>query len=251
MREKIKKYEWWLIMALVVLGLSLFFLVLADNYLDKDGLTGLDVVVYGIVMQIRTPVLNSLMRLVTLTANWQIIIWGLVLGVILLGIANKWRYAWAMQISVFVGILFTELTKSFVARPRPPVMDALVTERGMSFPSGHSYFAIVFYGLITYFWVKHFQKKYLKIIIGVLGVGLCLLIGISRIYLGVHWTTDVLAGFSSSLAWLVLTILYLEYKDKYIKEGTSKFSHKTIWRGFWLFTELWLMGLGVLFLAQK
>jgi undecaprenyl-diphosphatase len=231
-------------------GLSLFFLILVDNYLDKDGLAKWDMAIYQWVDHIRTPLLNKLMMLVTLTANWQIIFWGLILGVILLGLAEKWRYAWAMLISVSTGILFTELTKMFIARPRPPVENAIIVEKGMAFPSGHSYFAIVFYGLITYFWVKHFRSKWMKVIVGILGAGLCLLIGISRIYLGVHWTTDVLAGFASSLAWLILTILYLEYKNKYFASEYKDFNHKLVWRGFWLFTGLWLAGIGVLFISN-
>jgi len=248
---KINQNKRWIILGLVGVLSVLFFLKIVDYYVDKDGLYLADQAINQMVGQIRSPVLNQLMKAITLTANYQIIGWGLFLGVVLLGAANKWRYAWAMLISVCVGILFTELTKMFIGRPRPPIENALMVENGMSFPSGHSYFAIVFYGLITYFWIKHFKDKKIKIIILILGSGLCFLIGLSRIYLGVHWTTDVFAGFMSSLAWLLVTILYLEYKNRYLERGSNRFSKKMIWIGFWLFTWLWLSGLGWLFWVEK
>jgi undecaprenyl-diphosphatase len=191
------------------------------------------------------------MLIITLMGNWQMIVWGLILGMILLGTANKWRYAWALLTSVSVGILFTELMKQFMGRPRPPIINSIITEKSLSFPSGHSYFAIVFYGLVTYFWVKHFKNQKVKIGVGILGIGLCLLIGISRIYLGVHWATDVMAGFASSTAWLLMAIAYLEYKNKFLEEKSGRFSNRLIWQGFWLFTLLWLSGLGLLFWAKR
>lgn len=227
----------------------LMFINIVDNYVDKRGLYLFDQIINSWVVSIRTPMLNQIMLMFTLLGNWQMIGWGLLLGMLLLGVANKWRNAWTLLISVSVGILFTELAKLFFGRMRPPVDSALIMEKSLSFPSGHSYFAIVFYGLITYFWIKYFKSYKVKVIIGILGMGLCLLIGVSRIYLGVHWITDVLAGFSSSLAWLFLTIGYLEYQAKSFHPEINKTNNKLVWRGFWLFTILWISGLGWLILA--
>lgn len=251
MSERIKQNKFWLILATAVIGLSVFFLVLVDNYLDGDGLTRWDTVIYQWVETIRTPLLTKLMLFITLMANYQIITGALILGIILLGLAKKWRYAWALITSVMVGILFTELTKILFARPRPPLQNALIPTDGFSFPSGHSYFAIVFYGLITYFWVKHFNNKVVKIVIGILGIGLGLMIGFSRIYLGVHWTTDVLAGLASSGIWWLLIVGYIEYQNKYFATEYKRFNHKLVWRGFWLFTLVWLGGIIILFLGNN
>lgn len=238
-------------MAIAGLGLTFLFLKITDNYIDNEGLMVIDRPINQLVTTIRQPWLNQVMRFITLTANWQIIVWATVLATTLLAMAKKERYMMAIILSVSVGLLFTEGMKTIVSRPRPPIENALILQGGYAYPSGHSYFAMVFYGLITYFWVRHFRDWRIKIIIGMLGVGFGVMIGISRIYLGVHWATDVLAGMTASGAWLAVIISYIEYRNKFFAKDYKKFNRKLVWRGFWIFTLLWLSGVGWLFWAQK
>jgi len=70
---------------------------------------------------------------------------------------------------------------------------------------------------MTYFWVRHFRQKWAKIGMFILGAGFILLLAVSRIYLGVHWTTDVVAGLSLSVAWLTVTVAYIEYKRRFFQ----------------------------------
>jgi len=242
--DKLKRNEWWLIMSVIITGALLMSIKIVDNFLDKDGLTILDSPINQLMVWIRVPWMNQLMLLVSTTASWQMILWGTWLGSILLAAAKKWRYLTAMLLSNATAVIFIQLAKMITGRERPPVEMAVITEHGFAFPSGHSYLAVVFYGLLTYFWVKHLKLKWEKILMLGIGIVFVMMLGFSRIYLGVHWTTDVLAGLSISLTWLGVIITYLEYKNRYLVTEYQSFNRKMVWRGFWLFLGFWLLGLG-------
>lgn len=241
--EKVRRNELWLGLAGIFMVAVLVFGKVTDNYLDKDGLTMIDRPINQWIVNVRTPLLNKLMFFVTLTGNGQMIVWGSLLVTILLIIAKKRRYLMAMLLSNISALMFIEVVKNLIGRMRPPVENAIIIENGFAFPSGHSYFAVAFYGLMTYFWVRHFHQKWAKIGIFVLGSGLILLLAVSRIYLGVHWTTDVVAGLAVATAWLAVMIAYIEYKRRFFKEEFKEFNKKVVWTGFGIFMGLWLAGL--------
>lgn len=248
--KNIKDNKIWVGIITVFITAVLISGKVIDNYLDKDGLTIIDRPVNQLIVNLRTPLLNKLMFLITLTGNWQIIIWGSLLGAILLIIAKKRRYFLAMLLSNVSALIFIEVAKNLVGRVRPPIENALIIEHGFAFPSGHSYFAVAFYGLMTYFWVRHFKQKWAKIGMFILGSVFILLIALSRIYLGVHWTTDVFAGLSISVAWLAVLVFYLEYKRRFFKQEDKEFNKKIVWTGFGIFMCLWLAGLFWLYLSS-
>lgn len=217
--------------------------IVTDNYIDKEGLTMVDRPVNQLVTSLRNPLLNKLMFLITLTGNWQMIIWGSILATILLIMAKKRRYLMAMLLSNASAFMLVEIAKYIVGRTRPPVENALISEPGFAFPSAHSYFAVVFYGLMTYFWVRHFHQRWAKISMFILGSGFILLLALSRIYLGVHWTTDVIAGLSLSVAWLATIVSYIEFKRRFFREEYLEFNRKVVWFGFGIFMCLWTAGL--------
>ena len=113
-------------------------------------------------------------------------------------------------IAVGGGGLLTQILKYYYQRGRPsinPEIDAV----GFSFPSGHSLGSLIFYGFLIYLLAKSQQPKTVKNIFGVTGVVIILLIGISRIYLGAHFPSDVVAGFLGGAMWLMLSLLALEW----------------------------------------
>jgi len=233
----------WLALAIIFMAAVVIFGKVIDSYLDSDGLTVFDRPINQMIVELRTPLLNKLMLLVTLTGNWQMIVWGSFLGAILLIIAQKKRYLMAMLLSNVFAIIFVSVVKNLIGRVRPPVENALILEHGFAFPSGHSYFAVAFYGLLTYFLVCHFQQKWSRIGVFIIGSSFILLLGISRIYLGVHWTTDVVAALSLSVAWLAVIVAFIEYKRKFFKEEYRMVNRKLFWRNFGIFAGLWLLGL--------
>ncbi|MDD3999188.1 MAG: phosphatase PAP2 family protein, partial [Candidatus Shapirobacteria bacterium] len=241
--KKIWLNKIWLTLAIIFLLAVVLFGKVLNGYLDKDGLMMLDRPINQMVLQLRRPFLDKLMLLVTLTGNWQMITWGSLLGAVLLIIAQKRRYLMAMILSNVSAMFLVTLVKTIIGRARPPVENALILEHGFAFPSGHSYFAVAFYGLLTYFWVRHFYQKWARIGVFILGSVYILLLGLSRIYLGVHWTTDVLGALSLGAAVLAVIVAYIEYQRKFFKEEYGEVNRKLLWRNFAIFAGLWLLGL--------
>jgi len=117
--------------------------------------------------------------------------------------------------------ILNKIFKSIICRPRP-IGIALVSEGGYSFPSGHSSAAIAFYGLLIYFIYKNIKNRKLK---WFLMVALCLLvlfIGVSRIYLGVHYASDVLGGLIFGLIHLIIFVKILNYSKFELLVSGSK-----------------------------
>ena len=103
------------------------------------------------------------------------------------------------------GLLIIYVMKMFFERPRPPY-PILYREESFSFPSGHATFSFVFYGTLAYFiWLTDLPKVWKYIAMTFL-VSLSLAIGFSRVYLHVHYASDVLGGFCLGYSWLFLMI---------------------------------------------
>ena len=112
-------------------------------------------------------------------------------------------------LSIFLNLPMSALTnyvlKHILQRPRP-IEHRIIDESGYSLPSGHSMVSMAFYGYIIYLIFKNVKNKYLKLFLISLLSLLIISIGVSRIYLGVHYTSDVLAGFLVAIAYLILYI---------------------------------------------
>ena len=124
-------------------------------------------------------------------------------------------------VNLVCAVALNVLLKQLVQRPRPDGF-RLIAETGYSFPSGHSMVAMAFYGLLAWM-VWHYERDRFVRWLCVIGFGLVIaLIGISRIYLGVHYASDVIAGFCVSLIWLALYTklvvpLMLDEKDAAVR----------------------------------
>ena len=111
------------------------------------------------------------------------------------------------------------LLKNIIQRPRP-IEYRLIDETGYSFPSGHSMVSVAFYGLIIYFMYKSIKISKIKwLLISLLSI-VIILIGTSRIYLGVHYTSDVIGGFLISISYLIIFIT--AFGEKILENKNSK-----------------------------
>lgn len=121
------------------------------------------------------------------------------------------KYSKLIILNLVLSFILNKILKLIIARPRPPRL-RLVIENGYSFPSGHSMVSFAFYGFLIYLINKNIKNKKIKYPLIVLLSLLILLIGISRIYLGVHYVTDVLGGYIIGLIYLMVFIKILKKK---------------------------------------
>lgn len=113
---------------------------------------------------------------------------------------------------IFISILYTAIflnimLKFLYGRPRPE-MNPLVIENSFSYPSFHAMISFVFYSAVAYFFYKETKNIALTIFISIIFGILIFLIGYSRVYLGVHYPSDIIAGYLAGLIWLMVVILF-------------------------------------------
>ncbi len=192
------------------------FSELAEKVLANETIY-LDHLINKFISSFYSGLLNIVMKLVTRTGS-------LVCLATLSAITFIWLWfykkdAWVnlfFFITVAGGGILNRLLKIFFHRTRPslkPEIDAV----NFSFPSGHAMGSLIFYGFIGYLIIRSERKKISKIISTIFLAGFIFMIGISRIYLNVHYATDVIAGFCAGTLWLVICILALEFTNWYRK----------------------------------
>lgn len=113
----------------------------------------------------------------------------------------------AASLLLMSGII-NPLLKQFFQRARPTILPHLVTEHSLSFPSGHAITSTILYGSLLFMLPLFFRNKSLRLMGQILLGGLILSICVSRIYLGVHYPSDVLAGFLLGISWLLFSFPY-------------------------------------------
>jgi len=167
-----------------------------------------DNTVQGMIFYFRNFPLTQLFVGITYLGNWQMVV---LLCFIFLAI-KRTRMGWGIPLSCSVAIstIINKGIKMTVERPRPEIANQLIEQGGFSFPSGHAMTGIVFYGLIAYLIIKNGHKKSAQRTQVVGLVILIAMIGVSRVYLGLHYPTDVLAGWCLGVTILVLAIILIE-----------------------------------------
>ncbi|MFH1990459.1 MAG: phosphatase PAP2 family protein [Patescibacteria group bacterium] len=150
------------------------------------------------------------MIFITYLGNWQTIIGLGIVAFVVLWLMRKKRETGFLAVALVSGEIIKELLKILIHRQRPDESLALIQESGYSFPSGHAVMSVIFYGMICYFIYQVCKNKWQRIISLIITVVLVFLIGFSRIYLGVHWASDVFTGWFIGGAILAFFIVKLK-----------------------------------------
>lgn len=186
---------------LVIAAIALVvFVAILEEVLEGD-VNRLDSTAYYIfVVKLRRPWLTSIMEGFSALASPVVV---LVMVIIVAAFAPGRRPGLCMTINLACALAINQALKFIVQRPRPDGF-RLVSEIGYSFPSGHSMISMAFFGLCAWM-VWHYERdrvmKWFWCICFALAIAL---VGVSRIYLGVHYASDVLAGFCVSIAWIAV-----------------------------------------------
>ncbi|MDQ6893108.1 MAG: LssY C-terminal domain-containing protein [Acidobacteriota bacterium] len=225
------------------LGILSIFLLLfarvADDLSRKTGLVRADLQLSNLVQSTRTPGATRAMVFVSDLGRWQTMAaGGLVLGLILL----LWRRraeVLTLALTMSLGEALVWLVKNVVQRSRPEPANAVAFESSYSFPSGHAFAAFVFYGLVASLLLPS-ARRWLRPILIAGSAVLIGAIGFSRIYLGVHWPSDVLASYAAGAAWLsAASIGLFVWRDRHAPLPTKISSSLLAWAAI-LLCGAWL-----------
>ena len=211
MKEKIKEFilknTKWIILFICLIG----FLALAEDVFNKEIMNG-DIIGYKVVSTfLISDFATPIAKFVT---NFGGAIFLIILTIVLFILIKNKKIGVSIFLNLALITILNQLLKRILQRPRPTEY-RIIEETGYSFPSGHSMVSMAFYGYLIYLIYKYVKNKYVKWISIILLSLLICLIGISRIYLGVHYTSDVLGGFLISISYL---IIYISAANKFIIE---------------------------------
>lgn len=196
-----KKHKLWI--SLIVIGTAVFAVMLM--LVITGASSTFDDPIRNWFYSVRNDGLSAFMTKFTLLGNWQMIV---ALCVILL-LVKQTRIKYGVPLAagaIFVTVL-NKIIKTVVARPRPDDITHLVEADGFSFASGHSITSMFFYGMMIWLLRKNIKKTAAKNLLTAILIILAFGIGISRVYCGVHFPTDVLAGWGLGSATLAAAVL--------------------------------------------
>ncbi|MBN7773364.1 phosphatase PAP2 family protein [Clostridium aminobutyricum] len=167
-----------------------------------------DTVLREMLIGFRGDLLNPILIGITYLGNSQNII--LICIVLLFLASSRRKYGFPLAITACASVTIQTYFKVIVHRPRPELTEFLITQGGYSFPSGHSCTGLVFYGLFAYLVVHNLKDRTAARAIAATFIVLIVLIGISRVYVGVHYPTDVVGGWSLGIVILMGAIEIIE-----------------------------------------
>jgi undecaprenyl-diphosphatase len=185
----------------------IFFSLLVLLYLFSN-LSPIDNLFYNIIISFKSELVTNILKVFTHIGGG----FGVITLIIIIFIINRKKGMYFLLNICFINIINQGL-KFIFARPRPDESIRLIKESGYSFPSGHTMNAVAAYGLIIYFILTSKLSKKIKYMLSTLLTLMMMFIPLSRVYLGVHYFTDIVAGSAVSLIWLVFYTEYLKKKD--------------------------------------
>lgn len=170
-----------------------------------------------------SPGMDAFMKSITFIGNFEFMVFPFFIVLIYFLFIKPHRWFSIKIPVVAVGSITTNLIlKRIFDRPRPE-LDHLVEASGLSFPSGHAMFSFSFFGLLIYITWFFIKNRYIKYTLSSILLLLIILIGISRVYVGVHFPSDVLAGFSAGLFWLLISLLVITAIERRIQRTQGSF----------------------------
>lgn len=200
-----KNIKWFILFTCLIAVIGILEDVLEDEILTLD-IYGYNLISKYLISDFFTPIAKIITQL---GGAIFLIILSLAL---IISLKNK-KVSILILLNLIISTTLNQVLKFIIQRPRPTEF-RIIDEKGYSFPSGHSMVSAAFYGFLIYLIYKNIKNKYLKWGLITLLSCIVLLIGTSRIYLGVHYTSDVIAGFLISISYL---IIFTHFSKEFMK----------------------------------
>jgi len=206
-KKKIPRLNAGLLIINIFSFLGFIFVLFAVSRVDFAG--RMDAWLNSTIHSVYRPVLNDVMVFITnIVSPVQLMVLSSILIAIL--VYERKKYLAALFIAGMLGGFASEfLIKAFIERARPE--NSLISAGGYSFPSGHATMSIIFFSLVLYSFKDDIRKSVNRYIFAAVNIILLLVVGLSRVYLNVHWLSDVLAGFLLGLFWVSAVILIYDW----------------------------------------
>ncbi len=185
---------------------------LIGDLLMADPVVAADIRIENLISVFRHPTTIRVFLWITLLGRSWVILFFAISASVLFRIWGKGSYILPLWGAIAGSQLFTQVGKLAFHRPRPDV--AFYLENTFSFPSGHASVAVAFYGFITYFLVRNIHGWNRKVNLFFGGSLIIFAIGLSRLYLGVHYLSDVLAGYLLGMLWLIAAVSFQEWEER-------------------------------------
>ena len=201
-----------LIIAETLLSLSLFAAVIGILvFLIRKPIRKykpIDLAIFEKIKPSISPVKNRIMLFITFLGKHQFLIPANLLLIFYFAVKHQnWFYISIITIALSSLVLMFLL--KYLFHRKLPLSPLLKAARGLSFPSGHAIMSVTFYGLLMYILLHSIDIDWIRWLVAVLLLLLIIVIGYSRVYLRVHYASDVLAGFIIGLLWLWISLSVL------------------------------------------
>jgi undecaprenyl-diphosphatase len=179
-----------------------------DSVAESDGISGLDRPALDAALAVRTTTGERVITAYTHLGGP--VEMPILTALVVVGLAVIWRQWTPIVLTAVTGLgslLLTVVGKAMVGRSRPPLVDAVPPfETSFSFPSGHALNSMALAGIVAYLLIRRQRTAWARTLTITLALTFALTMGLSRVYLGHHWMTDVLVAWTLALAWLTVVI---------------------------------------------
>ena len=192
--------------ALLLIGATWLFGVIAEDVVTREPLTVWDIRFSAwLHMHAVRPLTRVLLFVTNIHSTWGVAITTVVVSLFLIRLRQRY-WLLSLLLSVGGGMLLNVLLKNAFHRARPQFADPILTLTSYGFPSGHTMMATTLYGVLCVFAVSKIHRWPMRLLAICLAIFLVLLVGFSRIYLGVHYLSDVLGAIAEGVAWMALCL---------------------------------------------
>ncbi len=201
----IKRNKYFLIIMFILLIVFIILKVFLSDYILKVDIAFMNFVSNKIVNDKITPIIKVLTHLGSALFLISLVVLSLIF------IKDK-NYFINLSLNLSVVYVFSVIYKNFIKRERP-ISSLIPKPKDYSFPSGHTMCSVAFYGFLIYLTNRYIKNKTIKIVFNVINSFIIFVVAFSRLYLGVHYLSDVICGFFLGLLSLFMYINYVKKED--------------------------------------
>ena len=195
---------------LIITYICIFLFIILSVLVFTKLITPIDNYMESFAISIRSDTLTKIMLTITNIARAYALI---ALSILLIFLIKNKRIPIRICINLVAVFLSSQLLKIIFRRPRPDGF-TLTTASGFGYPSGHAMVSLAYFGFLTYLLCKKIKSSFIRTLLIILYIILILLIGFSRVYLGVHYFSDVIAGFLLGTGYFMIFLTIIKAVDK-------------------------------------